>query len=101
MGLRDFFKKGKEEPVKAPVQPKAPVAQPAAAAPTPAPQQPAAAPAASNDTYTVQSGDSLSKIAKNLYGNAADWKKIYEANKATIGSNPDLIKPGQKFIIPR
>lgn len=96
MGLRDFFKKGQEEPVKAPA------AQPAAAsASTQNIQQPAAAPAANQDTYTVQGGDSLSKIAKKLYGNAADWKKIYEANKATIGNNPDLIKPGQKFVIPR
>jgi nucleoid-associated protein YgaU len=49
----------------------------------------------------VQSGDSLSKIAKKHYGDANAWKKIYEANKATIGENPDLIRPGQRFVIPR
>ena len=49
--------------------------------------------------YTIEQGDSLSKIAKKYYGNAADWKKIYEANKNTI-KNPDLIYPGEKIIIP-
>jgi nucleoid-associated protein YgaU len=50
-------------------------------------------------TYTVAKGDSLSKIAKRFYGNAGDWKKIYEANKDVI-KNPDLIYPGQTFRIP-
>jgi len=50
--------------------------------------------------YTVKSGDSLSKIAKDVYDNAGQYKKIYEANKETIGANPDLIKPGQKLTIP-
>ena len=50
-------------------------------------------------TYTVMSGDSLSKIAKQVYGNAKAWRKIYEANKDKI-KNPDLIYPGQVFTIP-
>jgi nucleoid-associated protein YgaU len=50
-------------------------------------------------TYTVVKGDSLSKIAKRFYGNAGQWKKIYEANKDMI-KNPDLIYPGQTFKIP-
>ncbi len=50
-------------------------------------------------TYTVKSGDSLSKIAQREYGDAGAWKRIYEANKDEI-KNPDLIYPGQKFIIP-
>lgn len=50
-------------------------------------------------TYTVKSGDSLSKIAKRLYGDAQQWRKIYEANKDQI-SDPDLIEPGQTFRIP-
>ena len=57
--------------------------------------------APAQDTYTVQSGDSLSKIAKNHYGDAGDWKRIYEANKTLIGANPDLIHPGQRLVIPR
>jgi len=50
--------------------------------------------------YVVKPGDSLSKISKDVYDNAALYKKIYEANKDTIGPNPDLIKPGQRLTIP-
>ncbi len=50
-------------------------------------------------TYTVQKGDSLSKIAKAQYGDASQWKKIYEANKERI-KNPDLIQPGWVLTIP-
>lgn len=50
-------------------------------------------------TYTVVAGDTLSKIAKREYGDASQWRRIYEANKDTI-KNPDLIYPGQTFRIP-
>ena len=50
-------------------------------------------------TYTVAAGDSLSKIAKQQYGNASHWRKIFEANRDQI-SNPDLIRPGQVLKIP-
>ena len=50
-------------------------------------------------TYTVKSGDSLSKIAQREYGDAAEWTRIFEANRATI-SNPDLIHPGQVLTLP-
>ncbi|RZL12888.1 MAG: LysM peptidoglycan-binding domain-containing protein [Hymenobacter sp.] len=56
--------------------------------------------ATSGDSYTVASGDSLSKIAKNHYGDAAKWHQIYEANKATIGTNPDHIEVGQVLTLP-
>ncbi|NEU07832.1 LysM peptidoglycan-binding domain-containing protein [Flavihumibacter sp. R14] len=48
-------------------------------------------------TYTVKSGDSLSKIAGNYSG--ITWQQIFEANKDTI-SDPDLIQPGQVLKIP-
>lgn len=51
-------------------------------------------------TYTVKPGDSLSKVAKEQYGDASQWKKIYEANRDTIGSNPDLIQAGVQLTIP-
>ena len=50
------------------------------------------------DTYTVKSGDSLSKIGQH---HGVAWREIYEANKGVIGDDPDLIKPGQKLRIPR
>jgi nucleoid-associated protein YgaU len=59
----------------------------------------AATPAASARTYTVVSGDSLSKIAKREYGDAQKWQVIYQANRDKI-SNPDLIHPGQVLTIP-
>ena len=48
--------------------------------------------------YTVQAGDSLSKIASH-HGGGLTWQDIYEANKDVI-QNPDLIYPGQTFKIP-
>ncbi|MBF1249452.1 MAG: LysM peptidoglycan-binding domain-containing protein [Lachnospiraceae bacterium] len=50
-------------------------------------------------TYVVKKGDCLSKIAKKLTGNEANWRKIYADNKKVIGSNPNKIYPGQKLII--
>jgi nucleoid-associated protein YgaU len=49
--------------------------------------------------YTVKAGDSLSKIAKEVYGDPSQWKKIAEANKDKI-PNPDLIHPGDELTIP-
>ena len=49
---------------------------------------------------TVVAGDCLWNIAKKYYGDGSQYTKIYEANKGTIGSNPNLIKPGQKLVIP-
>jgi LysM repeat protein len=52
--------------------------------------------------HIVKTGDWLSKIAQTYYGDINKWKTIYEVpeNKATIGPNPNLIKPGQQLIIP-
>jgi nucleoid-associated protein YgaU len=60
----------------------------------------AATTAASAKRYTVKSGDTLSKIAKQVYGDASQWKKIHEANRAKI-PNPDLIHPGDELTIPQ
>jgi len=49
--------------------------------------------------YIIQSGDSLSKIAKKYYNNAGEYPRIFEANKEAI-KDPDLIYPGQKIRIP-
>ncbi len=47
-------------------------------------------------TYTVQPGDTLSAIAERL---GVDWRAIYEANRETIGPDPNLIRPGQVLLI--
>ncbi|MGR8946974.1 MAG: LysM peptidoglycan-binding domain-containing protein [Gammaproteobacteria bacterium] len=49
--------------------------------------------------YVIQSGDSLSKIAKQYYGDAMQYPRIFEANKEVI-EDPDKIYPGQKIRIP-
>jgi LysM repeat protein len=50
-------------------------------------------------TYTVQSGDSLSKISEQFYGSADKYMKIFEANRDIV-SDPNKIKPGQTLSIP-
>lgn len=51
----------------------------------------------SAETYEVKKGDWLAKIGKK-YGRT--WQKLYQANKAVVGENPDIIYPGQKLEIP-
>ncbi len=53
----------------------------------------------SGKTYTVKSGDTLSKIASKL-GVRGGWKKLAAANKSTV-KNVNLIYPGQKLRIPK
>lgn len=50
--------------------------------------------------YTVKSGDTLSKIAREVYGSASKYPVIFEANKPML-SNPDRIYPGQMLRIPK
>jgi nucleoid-associated protein YgaU len=49
--------------------------------------------------YTVAAGDSLSKIAKQFYGNSNEYMKIFNANRDKL-SDPNAIKPGQQLVIP-
>jgi len=55
--------------------------------------------APSSKSYTVKSGDTLSRIAKDHLGNAAEYMKIFNLNKDQL-SDPDLIKPGQVLRLP-
>ncbi|WP_370869857.1 YidB family protein [Methylobacter sp.] len=50
-------------------------------------------------TYTVSSGDTLSKIAKQFYSDANQWPRIFDANRDIL-NNPDRISPGQHLRIP-
>jgi nucleoid-associated protein YgaU len=52
------------------------------------------------DSYTVEEGDSLSKIALRAYGDMFTWPKIWGANRDQI-SDPNIIQPGMKLEIPR
>lgn len=49
--------------------------------------------------YDVKAGDSLSKIAKQVYGDANQYNRIFEANQPML-KDPDKIYPGQKLRIP-
>jgi len=50
-------------------------------------------------TYKVQPGDSLSKIAKEFYGNANEYNRIFEANRSQL-NDPNKIQAGQELVIP-
>ena len=50
-------------------------------------------------TYTVKPGDTLSKISKQLYGDAGQYQRIFEANRDKL-SDPDEIQAGQVLKIP-
>ncbi|CAL9512173.1 hypothetical protein SUDANB171_03648 [Streptomyces sp. enrichment culture] len=69
-------------------------------APAPAPQSTEntdeSAPVASGDTYTVVSGDSLSKIAA---AHGVSWQQLYQQNKSVVGDDPNLIFPGQQLAL--
>lgn len=51
-------------------------------------------------TYTVQPGDTLWAIAKRTLGAGERWREIWQANRAVIGPDPNLIFPGQQLTIP-
>ena len=97
MGIFDQIKNafGKAEPE--------PVTRKEAPAPTPEVQAEAPAEEASPskaNAYTVQSGDTLWKIAEEHYGDGNAYQKIFDANRDTLDS-PDHILPGQELLIPK
>ncbi|AHM60453.1 putative phospholipid-binding protein,LysM domain-containing protein [Flammeovirgaceae bacterium 311] len=118
MGLKDFFRKGKEEKIeqKQPTRPQQPGQQGTGSLVDLQPkQQPNSTQAStaqdrqpvqnhtgtiSPEYYEIKKGDTLSAIAKRQYGDASKWQTIYNANKDTI-KNPDLIYPGQKIKLPK
>lgn len=51
--------------------------------------------------YKVKKGDTLSHIAQKMYNNSNLWVVIYKENKKLIGSDPNLIYPGQRIKIPK
>ncbi|MFE9353993.1 transglycosylase family protein [Streptomyces olivaceoviridis] len=71
---------------------------PTRSTPAQAPERPAAAThrGAPHGDYTVRQGDTLSTIAAR---HGTTWQRIYAANKAVIGDDPNLIVPGQRLAI--
>ena len=53
----------------------------------------------SGQTYTVKSGDTLSKISKQIYGDSNEYMRIFYANRNTL-KDPDKIQVGQQLTIP-
>lgn len=72
----------------------APLASPGAL-PSPSPR-----PSGPEQSYTVESGDTLATIAQKFYGDSGLWRRIYEANRSAVGDNPDAIKVGTQLRIP-
>lgn len=60
----------------------------------------AGGPSSTARSYTVQPGDSLSKISKQFYGDANKYMKIFEANKDKL-SDPDKVRAGMELLIPQ
>ena len=58
-----------------------------------------AGPKSGGQTYTVQAGDTLSKIAKNFYGDANAYMMIFNANQDKL-NDPNKIQVGQQLVIP-
>ncbi|GHH88322.1 LysM peptidoglycan-binding domain-containing protein [Streptomyces capitiformicae] len=76
-------------------------AQPTQAAATSVQAAPRSAPAAAQAkslTHTVASGDTLSSIARK-YGTSGGWKRLYQDNRAAVGNDPQLIRPGLKLKV--
>jgi hypothetical protein len=55
--------------------------------------------AAGGQTYTVKSGDTLSKLSKQFYGDSNEYMRIFYANRDQL-RDPDRIQVGQQLIIP-
>ena len=88
--IKSAFSKTDETPVK---EPTPPAAEPQAKPPAAEPGQTQAR------TYTVQSGDTLWRIAEDHYGDGNQFQKIFEANSELLDS-PDHILPGQELVSP-
>jgi nucleoid-associated protein YgaU len=61
---------------------------------------PAATTTAGGADYVVQPGDTLRSIAQNVYGDADQWPRIYDANRDRIGPDPDSLQVGMHLQLP-
>lgn len=108
--LRTLLSDARDQLAKASASPASAVSAGAIAPPSPTPGQtrsvlndplkPVAPKITTLDTYVVQQGDTLSRIAAKEYGDANRWDEILEANKNTL-KRPENIRVGQTLVIPR
>jgi nucleoid-associated protein YgaU len=82
--IKNAFGKGEDAPAESP-------APTATAATGPVPK---------TGSYTVQSGDTLWKIAEDVWGDGARYTELYEANRDVL-EHPDRVRPGQSLRIPQ
>jgi nucleoid-associated protein YgaU len=80
----------------------APSAVPAVASPSAIPSTvvAGATAVAASTEYVVKPGDTLRSIAEEQYGDPAEWPRIYQANRAVIGSDPDNLVAGTTLQLP-
>jgi nucleoid-associated protein YgaU len=80
----------------------APSAVPSVASPSAIPSTVVAGATAvtSSTEYVVKPGDTLQSIAEQQYGDAGEWPRIYQANRAVIGSDPDNLVAGTTLQLP-
>ena len=74
--------------------------KPPAPSPSPSPSPSPTRAAGPEQSYTIDSGDTLLSISEKFYGDATLWRKIYDANRAAIGDDPDKLKVGTQIRIP-
>jgi LysM repeat protein len=84
-------------PLTPPVSPAPPTASPPPTAPPAAPAPPVVS---GHHTYTVHSGDNLFDIAVDHGMGPSGWVQLWHMNQHTVGSNPNLIFPGQVLVLP-
>jgi tetratricopeptide (TPR) repeat protein len=92
--LADELEVARSQPAAAPPVPAAPTATGVAGA-----SAPRSAATATERTYDVQRGDSLSSISTQFYGDAQQWRRIYDANRNVL-PNPNSLRDGQRLVIP-
>jgi len=61
---------------------------------------PATAKPPSGRTCTVRKGETLTELSVRVLGSSAHWRKLYDANRARIGNDPDRIAAGMVLVIP-
>lgn len=64
------------------------------------PKKPSQKVESGKQSYTVQKGDTLTKIAQKFYGSQKKWKRIVDANKDKLGQN-QVLKAGMTLVIPK